>query len=325
MLINALEKIEKKIYASAFNLRSSYTFSSDKLDILLRIFYSVSLGLIIHRFSPRITFPSWLENRFFEWSWSVIWIDHFKHKIFIILMIFLFTLVFCVLSLLFVRSIWIKTLCAMGFFLLSAIEFSLRDAGHYLHSWLFVFIVFAFIGQDRKKDRFFFHTAQFYLMMTYCLSGLHKLTAFFQYVTKSGLKNLEPIEKSIAVRIYDFPYYNTGKAILSEVSSWPSSLSLFLWALVIYFQISCIFVFFRPSLYRLWGIFIVFFHLVTVFMLQVMFLYNMILVSFLFIETPYNIKFSFKKALLDMPGVPSLFYLTSLFYRFLRKISLLKN
>ena len=185
--------------------------------------------------------------------------------------------------------------------------------------------MFSFIGQDKKKDKFFFHAAQFWFLMVYSLSGFHKLTALLGYIKHSGLKDFKPIEKSIAVRIYDFPDYVTGKMILSEISSWPDGFLLFLWGLLIWFQISCIFVIFRPPVYRLWGIFIVFFHLVTIFFLKVMFFYNMILVSFLLLETPYDIDFSIKKSIVNIPGVQSFLSFTTYCYCLLKKILCLRE
>lgn len=321
MLIDQIKKIERKIYTFFFSDHSSYIFSSKKLDILLRIFYCVSLALIIHEFSYRVSYPSWLENNFIDWSWPVMWLlNYFESKFIILFTVFCLSVFFCALSVFFIRSIWLKLACALSFFILSAFDFSTGRPGHYYHCWLFVFIVFAFIGHDKKKDQFFFHLAQFWLLMTYSLSGFHKLTALIDYIRQFGLKGLKPIEKSIAVRIYDFPNYDTGKAILMEISSWPSSLLLFLWALLIWFQISCIFVLFRPPLYRLWGLLIIFFHLVTVFFLNVMFFYNMILTSFLFVETPYNIDFSIKKSILNIPGVQSLLSLIKRCHLLLKKI-----
>ena len=302
-MLQWLKKIEKRFYVSFFEPEEIYNFSSKKLDILLRIFYCVSIGLIIHRFSSRVAFPYWLKYEFINWSWSVKWLSGFEEKFFIAFTTFFLTVFLCILCVFFVRSVWIKVLCAISFFILSSIEFSFGIVGHYLNFWVFAFIIFSFIGKDSKRDRYLFHTAQFSLLMTYGLSGIHKLTALIHYIMQFGIENLKPVEKSIAVRIHDYPYYTTGKTILSEVLSWPSFVPLFLWALLIYFQISCFFVTFRPPLYRLWGVFIILFHLTTVFMLQVMFLYNMILVSLLFVETPYDIDFSIKKALLNIPGV----------------------
>ena len=298
-----LKKIERKVH-SFFIKPNSYKFSSEKLDNLLRIFYCVSLGLIVHQFSPRVTSTDWLRSQSFNWSWPVIWIDYFEEKFFIVLAVFFLTFFLCVLCIFFVRSIWIKILCVTSFFILLSIEFSFGKIGRSAHSWLFVFIVFSFIGNDKRKDQFFFHTAQFWVLMTYGLSGIHKLTNLFSYVMKFGFKNLMPVEKSIANRIYDIPNYNVGKALLQEVLSWPVFFSLFLWGLLIYFQISCLFVVFRPPLYRLWGILIILFHLTTVFMLQILFFYNMILVSLLLVENPYEIKFSMRKTICSIPGVP---------------------
>ena len=314
-----MEKAERKIYASIIKPDEAYQFSSKKLDYLLRFFYGISLGLIIHRFSYRVTAPYWLKYPFFNWSWSVKWLDCFEEQLFIVLAVFFLTFFLCMLCVFFVRSVWIKVSCAFSFFILSSIEFSLGNVGHYLHCWLFIFIIFSFVGNDRRKDKFFFHTAQFWFLMTYGLSGIHKLKALFYYISEFGLKDFKPIAKSIAVRLYDMPYYTTGKTLLLEVLSWPPVFSLFLWSLVIYFQISCFFVVFRPPLYRLWGIFIILFHLVTVFMLQVMFLYNMILTAFLLVETPYEIEFSLKKSFLNMPGVRFFLSLASYLFVFLKK------
>ena len=307
MLKKWIKKIERKVYTSFFAFHSSYAFSSKKLEVILRIFYCISLGLIIERFSYRVSNPLWLENNFIYWSWPVMWLDYFENKFIILFTVFCLSVLFCALCIFFVRSIWLKLACALSFFILSAIEFSTGRPGHSLHCWVFTFIVFAFVGgYDKRKDQFFFHTAQFLFLMVYSLSGIHKLTALIDYIRQFGLKSLKPVEKSIAVRIYDFPDYATGKIILSEISSWPFSLLLFLWGLIIWFQISCVFVLFRPPLYRLWGIFIILFHLITVFLLHVMFFYNMILASFLLVETPYEIDFSIKKSILNIPGVQSL-------------------
>ena len=193
------------------------------------------------------------------------WLDYFNRKFAILLTVFCLSVFCCTLCIFFVRSIRLKLVCALSFFILSAMEVSTGRPGHNLHAWVFAFLMFSFIGQDKKKDKFFFHAVQFWFLMVYSLSGFHKLTALLGYIKHSGLKDLKPIEKSIAVRIYDFPDYVTGKMILSEISSWPDGFLLFLWGFLIWFQISCIFVIFRPPVYRLWGIFIVFFHLVTVF------------------------------------------------------------
>ena len=327
-MLQWLKKIEKKIYLSFFEPGESYKFSSEKLDSLLRIFYCISLGLIIHRFSNRVAVPYSLKSEYIYWSWSVKWIngfEEFEEKVFIIWAAFFLTVFLCILCIFFIRSIWIKVLCAVSFFMLSSIEFSLGHAGHYLNYWVMAFFIFSFIGKDRKKDRFLFHTAQFSLLMTYGLSGVHKLTALIHYVVRFGIENLKPVEKSIAVRIYDFPYYTIGKSILSEILSWPSFIPLFLWGLLIYFQISCFFIAFRPPLFRLWGVFIILFHLITVFTLQVMFFYNMILVSLLLVETPYDMTFSIKKAITHIPGVRIFLNLIVWCYTLLKKLGRVLN
>ena len=314
MLKNRIEKIESLFLGSFLRPLNDYTFSSKKLDFLLRIFYCVSLALVIHQFSSRAAGSFWLENPGLEWSWPVAWIDYFESKQLIVFAIFFLTVVFCALSIFFIRSMGLKIISALSFFMLSSIEFSTGRLGHTLHAWLFVFVIFSFIGPDRKRDKFLFHTAQFYLLLTYFLSGFHKITALFIYIKDFGLslKDLKPVEVSLAARIYDFPWYKTGKIILAELSSWPAPILLALWVGVIYFQVACLFVFYRPPLYRLWGLFIIFFHLITVFLLKVMFFYNMILTAFLFIETPYHIDFSLKKAILNIPGIPSLLKLAKI-------------
>ena len=325
MLMEQIEKIERKIYTSLFVSHGAYTFSSKKLDIILRIFYSVSLALIIREFSYRITYPLWLENDLIHLSWSVKWLDYFEKKLAILFTVFCLSVLFCALCIVFVRSIWLKLACALSFFTLSAIEFSTGRSVHYLSCWLFTFLVIAFIGHDQKKDKFFFHTAQFWFLMVYSLSGFHKLIALIDYIKHFGLKGLKPIEKSIALRLYDFPDSMIVKSILSEMSSWPSFFLLFLWALLIWFQVSFVFILFRPPVYRLWGLLIIFFHLVTAFFLQVMFFYNMILASFLLVETPYDIDFSLKQSIINVPGVQSLLNFITYCYCLLKKISLLKR
>ena len=79
MLTEWIGKIERKIYTS-FASHNAYKFSSKKLEILLRIFYSVSLALIIHKFSYQVTYPSWLESDFTYWSWPVMWLDYFNRN-----------------------------------------------------------------------------------------------------------------------------------------------------------------------------------------------------------------------------------------------------
>ena len=312
-MLSLLEKAQNIIYVSIVKSREVYNFSSKKLDSSLRIFYCVSLGLMIHRFSRRVAFPLDLER--FEWSWPVRWMDYFEEKSFVLLAVFFLTFLLCVLCVFFIRTVWIKAFCAFGFFILSSIEFSVIGKGvsfgYNLNSWMFLFVIFSFIGNDKRKDKFLFHTAQFWFLMTYGLSGAHKLAALFHGVVQFGLSDLKPLEKSMALRLYDFPNHTIIKTILQEVMSWPSAFSLLLWGLVIYFQISCFFVAFRPPLYRLWGIFVVLFHLAVFFMLNKMFFYNIILTAFLLVETPYEIEFSLKKALVNIPGVQFLVSLIS--------------
>ena len=253
------------------------------------------------------------------------WLNYFEEKFIILFTVFCLSVLSCALCIFFVRSVGLKLICAISFFILSAMEFSTGRSGHNLHAWLFIFIVFSFIGRDKTKDKFFFHTAQFWFLMIYSLSGFHKLKTLIDHIRYFGLEGLEPVQRSIARRIHDFTDYTMGKMILSEVSSWPSFFLLFLWGLLIWFQISCVFVVPRPSLYRLWGVLIIFFHLITVFLLQVMFFYNMILVSFLLVETPYHIDFSIKKSLLNVPGVQSLLSFTAYGFGLLKKISLKKK
>lgn len=199
----------------------------------------------------------------------------------------------------------------LAFFYLQAlaIENSFGSINHYGHAGLWLALVFVLLPDtgtpDLEKNRTaracyltVVFLAQALVALFYTSSGLRK--AWYGVVVPDGsVSSFAPDALPILVvqkwlQTGDQPLL-AGLFIDNLWLAWPVHL------LVIYVELFSIVAVFRPTLHRLWGLLLVVFHLMVWLLLGISFAWQPVLISLLFIWSPFAPRLSFSEMLRHLP------------------------
>lgn len=198
-------------------------------------------------------------------------------------------------------------------FLLSATIVNSYGGGinHGLHAWIFVAFILAFLpalkntNNDDTNEKAYLDTifiTQALLAFFYTMSGAWKLFYSFVLTLKGagGYFHFSSLSEQLANRILPI----NSSPLLADfvidtpVIGWLGMLG------VMYVQFTAIFAVFRPHLHVLWGLLIIFFHLGTFLLMEIIFINNVALLALLFLLSPFQPeRFDWRQTLLSLPGV----------------------
>jgi predicted DCC family thiol-disulfide oxidoreductase YuxK len=306
---NATSVLRKFLTIDQGSFRSPATFTSmsNKVQVIVQFFY-LFLCFNTYQMSTKIidignripSSPLWpvefLGQGFFEGNGLILLISLF----FVTLMASVFPL-----------SFLLRLFSFLGVFLVSAFQNSFGAIAHGLHFLMFVSFAFLFLptnGSVRKTTKretsmryiSVFWFVQIILLFSYSLAGIWKLEA-----TGWAVFSSETMMNTVVNRALQ----NGGSPIVMEklvASNMLSSQIFFVFNLCI--QLFSVFVFFRPSLHKLYGTALCLFHLGTYLILQITFPQHVIIWGLFFILSPFSpARLNFIYILQSIPFIQFLF------------------
>lgn len=180
-------------------------------------------------------------------------------------------------------------------------SFGKINHGYYLPlMMLFCFMFIPTKGKTKYQEKTIltFATAQFFLLMAYTLTGLWKL---FWGIVEFFIKDVSmfsPLSfRNVLIEQYQFvePTIIGTWLIEHYIIGWISYLA------VIYLEIFSIAIFFKPNLHKIWGAFLLTFHIGIHFLLGVSMTPAPLCIGLLLMMSPFYLKTDFKTTLLSFP------------------------
>jgi hypothetical protein len=234
--------------------------------------------------------------------WPVYWMNYFPKEAGIILI----SLGVLISTLLTVLKSDLAIFRLLTFLSLLQLEAYLNSFGKINHAeHLLILIAFILIFLPNKKNQTInqkisfvkvFFSCQLIIMLTYTLSGFWKIETGITQMLDGQIGSFHPLAMA---------YQIAGK--LSETNESSLLANLFIkniwlsWPLYlgsIYLEIFAIYAVFKPDLHKIWGVFLILFHIFVYLSMAIPFSFNIFLLGLFFIYSPFAPeKFSLKAVL----------------------------
>lgn len=242
------------------------------------VFYAVNLIFLLGRFKTFYTgdFAYVATTDRFPFRWIP---DDFKDLNFYLQFISISGMVLLVLSFLFLHLQWTRILWFIINIVLVGFDYA-ADNGHNAHLFLWIALFFCLkrgsinAHNTDREWHIVFRAAQLQILLVYGLAGLWKVNSVYESFFDSNI-----------VTGFDyFAYAMSQEYINSNIESAVAtffaeqrSLSAIFSIFMIGIQVGSLFVVLIPRLYPLWGVFIGLFHIGTLAVINVIFLWPIIL------------------------------------------------
>ncbi len=267
----------------------------------MKQYESVVIEQIVRFFyGAKIAFSLWFISLYSHTSfqagqhalWPVRWLaslDHSKQIIFTLAVLLLLTQLLSIMNPL--KSKIKYTEAFFSFFYFAAL-FSTQNLGHSFYGFILTSFFIAslsqvdcgsFSNEDLGRG---LKRAQTVFLLGYFFAGLWKLRSLGLVIWQ---------EKSFAVLSSSLPHHLSFNMIqkgldnpLSElILSAPSFVHGLLWLGVVLFELTSLWIIFKPSYHRIWGIMLVFFHTTTSLIMNIHFIEAQLLAVILLVCTPF--------------------------------------
>lgn len=203
-----------------------------------------------------------------------------------------------------------RILAFLGIFQYQAFIVSVIGQEHDLYVPLFVSFAFMFLpdvwhvrvhtNDERKKFLIIYWGAQAFFLITYTMSGLYKLVTAFQQYALGQATYFSPDAAALYAAYWMAEFQRTtilGPFIVEH--------HFFGWIglmLVLYILLFASYAGLRPSLHKIWGLGIIFFHLATLLSIGIIFIYNTLFAALFLLNSPFAPeKSDVKQVLFDLP------------------------
>mgnify|MGYP000403615429 CR=1 FL=1 len=167
-------------------------------------------------------------------------------------------------------------------------------------------IVFFFIFLPKKEDEertfknnIIFASIQFFILVTYTLTGVWKLLGMAKQLMQGETSLLNPGALS---HILQFQFEISGKApYFSSIFLENKFFGFLLLWLAIILELCSVFIFFKASLHKIWGILLIGMHAGIALILDVNFYVAPFVLGVFFVLSPFQQKVSVKRMCYDLP------------------------
>ncbi len=211
-------------------------------------------------------------------------------------------------------AVFVAMVEAVGF------RYSFGAINHGSHYWLWVGLCFALLpsgGLDaisrtlssRHRYLVVYWSALALIGLFYSLSGFWKIAAGIEAALAGEINSFSPA--ALATIVAD-KMQQTGESTMlgpflvrHSWVGWPAHL----W--VIYIELFAIVAVFRPSLHRVWGLMLILFHIGTFLLMDIAFAKHVLLLTILFVWSPFAPPFDWRRSLSVTPIFAGLFRLRS--------------
>jgi len=287
-------------------LKQSESFQ--KAYSLVTFFYVCQLFYLNQAFGRWLP---WRQAERLDLLWPVAWIDWLGIVPSVDFIIIFFS-TGTVLAAMLPHLRWCRLAACAGLFFYISLFSSFGKIGHGWHAWFFVSLLLIFlpggeknrVEQSRLKRQKYLSVilaVQGIILLFYSLSGFWKLSSGLSQAVEGGLSSfsIDGFAYVVADRLL-----STGSETLAGplIVSYPWVGWILFWSAV-YFELFSIFVLFRPSLHRLWGLGLIGVHLGSVLIMSIVFSRNVLLIGLFFICSPFYTKsLTPKQLILSLPG-----------------------
>jgi hypothetical protein len=280
-----------------------------RATMIVRAYYVVSVYWVV---SVIGNWPGFLRAKAVDPLWPAHWWFHHVSIITGVNIIFCAYLFTSLIVMLVPQQRWARILYAIALLQYMAFINTPDKVNHDLHGWLFVSIIFIFLPRGPWNERRRIADRQFFLMVFWAAT----LVVLFFYTLTGFWKIHDGLTGFVQGRINGFDLsgfsYIVGNRLLqtnqdtllgvfftrNALPGW------FLFTGTMYLETSSVIVAFRPRLYRLWGLALIFFHVGTYVAMGFTFPENIPLVGLLLVCSPLAPDtIAFKETVLDLPVV----------------------
>lgn len=293
--MNSLKKIISRLFPFPnmdFYAKKTYLFL--KAQYLVRFFYIFLL------YTTTGIFSKWDlslgTQAKISPQWPVFWLRYveFSQAYLFINIFFVATII---LAAIFPQKRAARILVFLGLFEFISFHVSILRLDVDWYPWIYTAFILIFLpggweiperfpSSERKKFLLVFWGCQAFLLLTYFMSGIGK---FYGAITQAWQGELNTFSfQSGALHIADRLLLTDSTSALGPliikypVLGWPFMASY------PFIFLSTIFVIFRPSLHRIYGILLIFFHLGSHFTVSIGFPAHIILIGILFLNSPFQ-------------------------------------
>lgn len=297
---NIFRKIKKLIRGYPLELAQKplirHQQAFNKAIFIIEAYYWITIYTVVNIINKN--WSDWLTTTFWVPLWPVRWINLTSGSIRqIALWVACIALLVAVLTALQPQKKILRVLLFISFLELAAFANSFGKINHGLHLWLTASFIFIFLPnqnwlnlQKSTTQRQLFLTvfwmAQALPFLFYSMSGVLKVVAGVHQFLLGQVHVFHPYALSyqIASRLLD-----TGsESLLGSVVlnypwiGWP------LYLIGLYLEVFAFVAVFRPALHRLWGVFMIMFHLGNFLFMTVLFTQNILFLGLFFALSPFQ-------------------------------------
>ncbi|MBR9914089.1 MAG: hypothetical protein GYB32_04570 [Algicola sp.] len=201
----------------------------------------------------------------------------------------------------------------LNYFLFAALISSFGKINHGLHFLLIPLFCFALIPNEgrkhfKEKTILMYLSAKFFLLVAYSLTGFWKLFwGIIEYFTEQ-VSLFSPLSfRNILIAQFELkPVTFLGEWLIEHyIIGW------ILYIVVIYLELFSIAIFFKPNLYKIWGLAIIAMHAGLALVMDVNNYVAVLVLVFLLVLSPFNKSTSIKDTIKSLPILDGFAYFRS--------------
>lgn len=265
----------------------------DAAYLIVQVFYFVTAMQFYGGVSSVSRLSGKVEN--YDFLWPLYWMNYVSLETSGYILANAYVIV-GMLSVFLWRFLIIRIAVCLVLLQFTALPNSFGSIGHGYHEWFWLSVCFLFLPSQpkhiarssrliRTKFLYAFSIAPALVLFFYTLSGFYKVSdATVRLITgQYGGFMPDAMAQTVARRSLETlsdPIW-AGLVTNYPMLGWPFYLSLY------YIEIVAIFIFFRPSLHRVWGCLLIAFHLGTAVFMDIAFNLHVLINGMLFIASPF--------------------------------------
>lgn len=238
--------------------------------------------------------------------WPIFWAEYFDFAL-VVSVIIIFFVLSSLLAAVFYKNRLARIVAFLGMLQFHAYNSSFGYPNHQLDVLLWVSLIFIFFPSiwtknvtevTKKKFLLVFWTAQTYLLLTYSMSGLGKISDSISQALAGQAHSFSP--DAAALHISNVLYMMQQSTLLGPLIVNYPALGWAPFVGIIYLEFFSLYVAFNPSLHRAWAVGLILFHLATYLTMRAIFVAPVPLILVLLLSSPFAHQ-PWKKTLAELP------------------------
>ncbi|MBI3510930.1 MAG: hypothetical protein HY064_09700 [Bacteroidetes bacterium] len=266
--------------------------------IIVKLFYCVLFSISLLCLSGFSPFPKWhtllSSEELFLPLWPVRWINlaEWSSSVNSIMLAFPLTTFLAVCA--GTRYRFIRIAVFLSLFLYLALVSSFGKTDHYLHLFLLASFLFIFLPERSKKKEInqvnylkIIWGLQLFILASYSASGLFKIAGIFYQLYQGQVSALS--NEGLARDIAATEFISNHKSILGSMpKNFISPVFTFLLLCSYCIELVSVFIAFRPSWHRIWGILLILLHIFILLNIGPDFSFQVVLIALILVNSPFT-------------------------------------